>query len=81
MQIIRTKTTTGSLVSAVAIDPEWSVNELLARYPAAASVLNAHGVDSCCGGASSLADAARAEQLDLATLLAALGKAVAGSTP
>jgi regulator of cell morphogenesis and NO signaling len=56
-----------------AIDPEWSVNELLRRHPATASVLNEFGVDSCCGGASSLADAARDGQLDLTALLGALG--------
>ena len=55
-----------------AIDPAWSVNELLRRYPATASVLNEFGIDSCCGGGSSLAEAARDGQLDLAALLDAL---------
>jgi iron-sulfur cluster repair protein YtfE (RIC family) len=64
---------------AAAIDPNWSVNELLRRHPATVRVLNARGIDSCCGGSSSLADAARDGQLDLAALLDALGS-VAGSS-
>ena len=53
-------------------DPALSVNELLRRHPAAASVLTAYGIDSCCGGGMALSDAADAEGVDLPALLAAL---------
>jgi regulator of cell morphogenesis and NO signaling len=58
--------------AAPAIDPTWSVNEVLRRYPAAVTVLNAYGIDSCCGGPRALADVARAHRLDLPALLAEL---------
>ena len=32
------------------IDPSLTVNEILLRYPAAVTVINAYGIDSCCGG-------------------------------
>ena len=54
------------------IDPQWSVNELLQRYPNSVRVLNALGVDTCCGGASSLVDAAAEVGLNTPALLAAL---------
>ena len=56
------------------IDPLWSVNELLRRHPTTSRVLNSYGVDTCCGGATSLTDAAREAGLDLTALLAALGE-------
>jgi iron-sulfur cluster repair protein YtfE (RIC family) len=56
--------------TAPAVNPTWSINELLVRRPAAVAVLNAYGLDTCCGGASSLADAAREAGADLWALLA-----------
>jgi regulator of cell morphogenesis and NO signaling len=61
-----------SNTTAPAIDPTWSVNEILRRYPAAVTVLNAYGIDSCCGGPRAIADVARAHRLDLPALLAEL---------
>ena len=58
--------------AAPAIDAGWSINELLRRRPESVAVLNGHGIDTCCGGARSLADAAREDGLDLAALLAEL---------
>ena len=52
------------------VDPTWSINELLGRRPAAIAVLNAYGLDTCCGGASSLADAAREAGVELQSLIA-----------
>ena len=63
-------------LSRVAIDPLWSVNELLALHPAAGRVLNAYGIDTCCGGADSLEDAARASSVDPTVLVGALGAAL-----
>ena len=40
------------------ISPALTVNELLARYPLSGSVLNAFGLDTCCGGLLSVRDAA-----------------------
>jgi hypothetical protein len=67
----------GDLVSAIVppIDTALSVNEILRRYPAAARVLNAFGIDSCCGGAAPLEDAAReagVQAVDVALAIAAL---------
>ena len=41
------------------IDARLSVNEVLRRRPRAVRVLNAFGIDTCCGGAASLDEAAR----------------------
>ena len=54
------------------IDHDWSVDETLARHPATATVFNAFGVDTCCGGGASLADAARDADVPLDDLLGAL---------
>jgi iron-sulfur cluster repair protein YtfE (RIC family) len=40
------------------IDESTSVNEVMLRYPEAIRILNARGVDTCCGGADSLESAA-----------------------
>jgi iron-sulfur cluster repair protein YtfE (RIC family) len=57
------------------IDPSISVNEILQRHPAAVSVLNAHGIDTCCGGASALRDAAIEANADLDALLREIARA------
>jgi iron-sulfur cluster repair protein YtfE (RIC family) len=51
-------------------DGTWTVNEILLHYPDAVRALNAFGVDTCCGGANSLADAARESGVSLDDLLA-----------
>lgn len=51
------------------IDPSLSVNETLRRWPAAVMALNAFGVDTCCGGAASLAQAAADADVPLDDLL------------
>lgn len=58
------------------INERLTVNELVARHPAALPVLNAFDVDSCCGGAESLAEAARSAQIPLDALLAGLEASV-----
>jgi len=65
------------MTSPVAIDPLESVNDLVRRLPDALPVLNAFGLDTCCGGALSLADAARANGLAVDDLLDAIRAAVA----
>jgi regulator of cell morphogenesis and NO signaling len=59
------------------IDAGIIVNEMLRLYPATVSVLNAFGIDACCGGAASLAEAARRDGVDLNALLSALVAAAA----
>lgn len=55
-----------------ALDATWTVNEVLARYPVTGRALNAFGVDTCCGGHNSLAEAAREATVGLDDLLAGL---------
>jgi iron-sulfur cluster repair protein YtfE (RIC family) len=55
-----------------ALDARLTVNELLRRHPSVLPVLNGFGVDSCCGGSDSLAEAARSAQIPLDALMAAL---------
>lgn len=57
---------------AGAIMPDSTVNDVLLRHPATVAVFNAFGVDACCGGAASLADAARDAGISLDALLDAL---------
>lgn len=51
-----------------------TVNVVLASYPATAAVLNAYGIDICCGGERSIAEAAADASVDpdiLCTMLEA----------
>ena len=61
------------------VDPSLSIGELVRRYPAALGVFNARGLDTCCGGGLPVAVAAARNGLDLAELLAALGRVAAES--
>ena len=54
------------------IDPSLTVNEILRRHPAAVAVINAYGIDSCCGGGIPLETAAREQQLDLEAITSEL---------
>lgn len=54
------------------VDPTWTVNEAIARVPAAITVFNRLGIDACCGGAATIAEAAIRDGIDLETLLDAL---------
>ena len=58
------------------IDPALTVNEILRRFPEAVTVMNAFGIDSCCGGGIPLATVAERHQLDLTAIIAALETAV-----
>lgn len=53
-------------------DAETTVNDVLRQAPAAAAVLNQWGIDMCCGGGQTLAQAARSAGRPVAELLAAL---------
>ena len=40
------------------IDASWTVNDVIAQFPDSLTVLNALGVDTCCGGNLSLSESA-----------------------
>lgn len=56
----------------MSIDPNATVADLVVERPARARVLERLGIDYCCGGRRSLAEACAAEGLDLAAVLASL---------
>jgi len=57
------------------LNPDLTINELLLQHPTAVTVLNAYGIDTCCGGGNSVAEAAACDGIDLDELLAALREA------
>ena len=65
-----------------AIDTKTTVNEVIRMYPESVSVFNQMGIDACCGGDASIAEAARRDGVDLGALLTRLDAvaAVGGST-
>ena len=40
-------------------DASLSINEIICRVPASIAVLNAYGIDTCCGGEISLTETAK----------------------
>ncbi|HEY7877028.1 MAG TPA: DUF542 domain-containing protein [Gemmatimonadaceae bacterium] len=61
------------------LDSTWTVNEIVARYADTAAVFNRFGIDTCCGGGVSVAEAARREGVDLDAVLEALYRATSRS--
>lgn len=59
------------------IDQHLTVNDVLRRHPDTLAVLNRFGVDACCGGGDTLAEAAEREGIELAQLLQELRRAMA----
>jgi len=59
------------------VEPDETLNAVVARYANALPVLTRHGLDTCCGGAHTLREAARLHGLDLGELLAELNAAAA----
>jgi len=64
--------------NATAIDTETTVNEVIRTHPESVAVFNQLGIDACCGGDASLAEAAQRDGVELRLLLARLD-AVAGA--
>jgi regulator of cell morphogenesis and NO signaling len=60
------------------VDPALTVNDVLARWPAMLPLLNAFGIDTCCGGSDTLPDAARRADVPLPVLLAAVEHGASG---
>jgi regulator of cell morphogenesis and NO signaling len=61
----------------VKIPESMAVNDAIRLYPETIAVFNDFGIDSCCGGAEPIAEAARRDGADLEELLAALAAVLA----
>lgn len=53
----------------VAIAPNTPVGDVFERHPSTGKVLASYGLDLCCGGPKTLAEAAAAHHLDLSKLI------------
>ncbi len=62
-------------MGAVRISSDTTVDEVIQGNPALARVFAAHGIDTCCGGAATLAEAARTRGIGVEVLIAALNGA------
>ena len=58
-----------------AITGEMSINDVIRAWPATLPVFNDFGIDSCCGGARTLSQAAKEGDVNLGAFLAALNEA------
>ncbi|MEO8560794.1 MAG: DUF542 domain-containing protein [bacterium] len=67
---------TASAASHAVLSVEQSVNETIRLYPSTLQVLNAFGVDTCCGGAESLETAARSAAIPIEALMAGINAAL-----
>jgi regulator of cell morphogenesis and NO signaling len=54
------------------------VNDVIQSHPATTNVFNEFGIDTCCGGAVSINDAALRDAADPAALLIALNAVIVG---
>jgi regulator of cell morphogenesis and NO signaling len=61
--------------TTIVIDPQESLNVLVARLPETLPVLQRFGLDTCCGGALPIVVAAQHHALNLDELLQALREA------
>lgn len=61
------------------VSRESTVNDVLLRYPATVAVFNKFGIDACCGGEASIADAAQRDGADVEQLMSELGATLANS--
>jgi iron-sulfur cluster repair protein YtfE (RIC family) len=61
---------------APSIESHMTLNEIVAHYPQTLEVFQLFGMDTCCGGALPLAEAAAHHNRDLPTLMAALNERI-----
>ncbi len=64
----------------IELDCQWTVGQVLERYPATATVFNRYGMDLCCGSSVSVREAAHRDGVEAETLCAEL-HAAAAATP
>lgn len=62
------------------LDPSATLDEVTNRYPQTIEVFNRFGVDICCGGGVSLAEAAQRDGIELRRLMHELNDALARSS-
>lgn len=62
-------------MTTASFSPALTINDLLRTTPGAAALLHRLGIDACCGGSLSLAEAAASVGMPLPQLLAALRQA------
>ena len=60
------------------VSPTATVNDTIARYPQTIGVFNRFGIDACCGGAATIAEAAERDGAEAHALLSALRQAAEG---
>jgi len=60
------------------ITKEMTVNDAIKEHPPTIGVFSRFGIDSCCGGAVSIEEAAKRDGAELDELMSALDEAAAG---
>ena len=65
--------------NAKALDTTTTVNDVIQMYPESVGVFNELGIDACCGGDASLAEAASRDGVDLESLRARLAAIIPSS--
>ena len=63
-------TTTG-----IELDCQWTVGQVIERYPATKTVFDRYGIDLCCGSRVSVREAAHRDGIETETLCAELHQA------
>lgn len=71
-----TSASSGPVDGEVTVSGETTVRELVGRYSRTRPVFEEHGIDYCCGGTQTLAEASRKHGLDLEELVVALERAL-----
>jgi regulator of cell morphogenesis and NO signaling len=66
--------------NATTIPGDVTVNEAIRLWPASVAVFQKFNIDSCCGGALPIREAAAHHGIDVDTLLAALAPVVEAAT-
>ena len=64
------------MLHITAVDSTLPVNEIITRFPATIAVFNRFGIDACCGGWSSVDEAADRDGVDREALIEALRAAI-----
>lgn len=59
----------------VIITGDMSSNDIIRKYPSTIGVFNSYNIDSCCGGAEPISEAAREAGIDLEEFITALKQA------